>query len=386
MSKIRIVLAHGALADYPEGGGHWMGYLQYLLGLDDLGHDVLWLEVMRSSGQGELDQARIQSFFDRMAQYGFQDRCALLLHGEVAEPLTLETAQGYGKTTEEIREFARSADLVWNFCGTLRQPLLSLFKRRVFVDQDPGILQISALSWDLALNDHEVYLTAGTKLHAPDCEVPTLGLTWHPFLQFVYLPIWDIAPDPGPQAPFTSITQWTWEEIWWGQRVLSMTKRDAYLKYIDLPRRVSCRFELAANIHPEDSTGDRELLLNHGWHLSHPHQVAGSPTLYQQYIQHSRAEICCPKPIYRDLKTGWFSERSASYLASGRPVLAEDTGLSEVLPTGDGLLAFNDLEEAMAGASEINAHYQRHMRCAREFAEQYLGSRRCLTAMLAHCG
>ena len=96
MSKIRIVLAHGALADYPEGGGHWMGYLQYLLGLDDLGHDVLWLEVMRSSGQGELDQARIQSFFDRMAQYGFQDRCALLLHGEVAEPLTLETAQGYG--------------------------------------------------------------------------------------------------------------------------------------------------------------------------------------------------------------------------------------------------------------------------------------------------
>jgi hypothetical protein len=356
------------------------------LGLNDLGHDVFWLEIMRSAENNALDGARIATFFERMGHYGFKDRCALLLYAKDTEALNLEAAREYGKTKPDIRELATSADLVWNFCGTLRQPLLSLFKRRVLVDQDPGILQISALSWDLALNDHHVFLTAGNKLHAPDCQVPTLGLIWHPFLQFVYLPMWETAPEPGPAAPFTSITQWTWEEVWWGDRVLSATKRDAYLRYIDLPRHVPCRFELAANIDASDDTGDRERLLSHGWRLVHPHQVAGSPALYRDYVRQSRAEISCPKPIYRELKTGWFSERSASYLASGRPVLAEDTGFSDVLPVGEGLVAFTDQKEAAEKALDIHVHYDRHTRAARELAEEYLGSRRCLTRMLAHCG
>src|SRR5262249_9690875 len=159
--------------------------------------------------------------------------------------------------------------------------------------------------------------------------------------------------------------------------VLSTSKRDAYLQYVELPRRADRAFELAANMDPTDDTGDRELLLSHGWQLRHPHKVAGSPALYQQYIRHSRAEISCSKPIYRELKTGWVSDRSACYLASGRPVLAEDTGFSDVLPTGEGLLTFNSLEEAIAGAREIDAHYQRHRRSARKVAEEYLGSRRC---------
>jgi hypothetical protein len=384
MSNIRIVLAHGALASYPEGGGHWAGYLQYLLGLADLGHDVFWLEIYARSGSAARDEAVITAFFDRMRQYGFGDRCALLCYEQDAV-LSLESAREYGKSKQEIREIFRSADLLWNFACAVRQPLLSLFKRRVLVDGDPGHLQVSALTWDLGLKDHDLFLTAGTRLHSPGCEVPTLGLTWRPFLQFVYLPMWEEAPDPGPGAPFTSVTQWTWEELWLGDRVLSVSKRDAYLRYLDLPARSQRPIQLAANLAHDDDTGDRERLLSHGWELVDPHRVAGSPSLYQKYIRHSRAEISCPKPIYRELQTGWFSERSACFLASGRPVLAEETGLNGILPNGSGLVTFRDFDEAVAGVHDIDANYEQHKRSARELAEAFLSSRRCLTAMLASC-
>jgi hypothetical protein len=215
--------------------------------------------------------------------------------------------------------------------------------------------------------------------------VPTLGVGWTGFLQFVYLPMWRAAPDPGPRAPFTSVTQWNWGELWLGDRVLSVAKRDAYLRYVELPRVSGRPFELAANIHPDDATGDRELLASHGWRLTDPHVVAASPARYRDYIARSRAEISCPKPIYRELGTGWFSDRSACYLASGRPVLAEETGFSEALPTGGGLVAFRDLDEARAGVAAIDADYERHSRAARELAEAYLDSRRVLESMLAAC-
>ncbi len=153
-----------------------------------------------------------------------------------------------------------------------------------------------------------------------------------------------------------------------------------------MPQRSRRAFELAANIHPEDSTGDRQLLLRHHWKLVHPHSIAGSPASYQQYIKRSRAELLCPKPIHRQLKSGWFSDRSAGYLASGRPVLAEDTGFSDHLPTGRGLLCFNDLEEAVAGVAEIDRNYSEHMRAARELAEEYFNSQKSLPAMLSACG
>jgi hypothetical protein len=234
-------------------------------------------------------------------------------------------------------------------------------------------------------SNHHVFLTAGCKVHDPDCEIPTLGLKWHSFPQFVHLPMWPLAPDPGAQAPFTSVTQWNWEEIWWNDRPLSIAKRDAYVRIVELPRRSGRPFELAANIHPTDPARDRELLAANGWTVADPHQVATSPALYQEYIRRSRAEICCPKPIYRELRTGWFSDRSACYLATGRPVLAEDTGFAEHFPTGRGLLVFRNLEEAVAAVAEIDRNYAAHSRAAREFAEAYLDAQRCLAPMLDAC-
>ena len=386
MSRLRIVLGGAKLASYQEGGGHWSWYLQYMLGLKGLEHDIFWLELLPAADDPVLNQRLISAFFDRMKHYGLAEHCGLLLVPKNDARPSVETSQVFGLTAAELREIIHSADLLWNFACGIRQPLLSQFKRRVLIDVDPGHLQVSQLSWDMDLNDHDLFFTVGLKMQDSDCEVPRLDLVWHPFLPAVYLPLWQATPGPQADAPFTSITQWTWSELWLGERVLSISKREAYLRVLELPKRAGRTFELAVNLHPDDSTGDRELLLANGWKLADPHQVAASPAAYADYIRRSRAEISCPKPIFRELKTGWLSDRSAAYLASGRPVLAEDTGLSDHLPTGEGLLVFRDLEEAVAGVAEIDAHYEHHCRATRMFAEEHLDSGRCLRKMLALCG
>ena len=386
MSRLRIVLGGRNLAGYPEGGGHWSCFLQYMLGLKALDQDVFWLELLSDANDGTLNQRLIAAFFDRMKHYGLGEQCAVLLVPKNGPGQALGSSQVFGRTEAELREIIRSADLLWNFAATIRQPLLSEFRHRALIDGDPGHLQVSALSWEMDLGDHDLFFTAGLKMQDPDCEAPRFNLAWHPFRQFVYLPLWQATPGAPADAPFTSVTEWTWLELWLGERVLSASKRAAYLRVLELPRRAGRSFELAANFNPNDTTGDRELLIANGWKLADPHQVAASPAAYADYIRRSRAEISCPKPIYRELKTGWLSDRSAAYLASGRPVLAEDTGFSDHLPTGEGLLAFRDLEEAFAGVAEIDAHYEHHCRAARMFAEEYLDSGRCLNRMLALCG
>ena len=386
MPRLRIVLANNSLAGYPQGGGHWSCFLQYPFGLRALGHDVFWLEVLQSSGNPVRDKRLIDIFFGRFHRYGFTDHCALLLYDQhVTEP-TLESAHAFGMSKQRIREVAQETDLLWNFACSLRPPLLFLFRRRVLVDGDPGHLQVSALTWDMSIQDHHLVLSSGMNLHGRDCEVPTLGVKWHRFAQFVDLPLWKFASDPGVNAPFSSVTEWTWEHLEFKGRALSVSKRDAYMRYVDLPRRAQRPFQLAANIDRDDSTGDLESLRKMGWKLVNPHRVARTPSIYQNYIKRSRAEFCCPKPVHRELKTGWFSDRSAGYLASGRPVLAEDTGFSEHLPTGRGLLSFSNFDQAVAGVAEIDRNYLQHMRAARELAQEHLSSEKCRPMLLAACG
>jgi hypothetical protein len=386
---VRIVLGSGRLINYQQGGGHWAWFLQYPFGLRALGHDVFWIELMASSGDRGRDQTLVRDFFQRLASYGLDRECALLLFNGNADGnvdvQSLEQCELFGRSRADLVEIIRSADLLLNFCCVVRPPLLSMFKRRVLLDFDPGHLQVSALSWDLAFREHHVLLTIGARLHAPDCAVPTLGLSWRTFEPLVYLPMWELAPDPGPQAPFTSVTQWTWEELAWQGRCISVSKRAAYLEYLDLPRLADRPFELAANIGAADPTGDRQLLQDHGWRVADPHRVSASPTQYQQYIRGSRAEFMCAKPIHVAMKTGWFSDRSIAYLASSRPVLAQETGFSERLPTGRGLLGFRDMREAVVGAAEIDGNYAKHSRAARELAEAFFDSRKCLTGLLAAC-
>jgi len=382
---VRIVLGNSNLAKYPHGGGHWSWFLQYPLGLKSLGDDVLWLELLGSSGDRSRDLHLIKNFFRRLAAYDLDQQGALLLFEGDLELQPFERSEVFGRSREDLVQVIQSADLLLNFCGSVRQPLLTLFKRRAFLDFDPGHLQVTASEWDYGLREHDVLLTIGSRIHALDCAIPTLGFKWRTFEPIAYLPMWQATPDPGPTAPFSSVTQWTWEELAWQGALISVSKRAAYLEYLELPRLAGRRFELAANIGEADPTRDRELLERHGWTVADPHRTSGSPADYQKYIQGSRAEFMCAKPIHVVMKTGWFSDRSIAYLASGRPVLAQETGFGERLPTGLGLLAFRDLAEAVAGVAEIDGNYARHSRAAREIAEASFDSRKCLRALLSAC-
>jgi hypothetical protein len=386
MTSLRVVLGNGSLARYPQGGGHWIIRIQYLLGMRALGHDPVLLELFWSTGNRDRDESLIASFFDRLEKYGLKECGALLFWPQGATEQSLELASAYGKTMLQIREIIKSADLLWNDCAGVRHPLLGMFKHRVLMDLDPGHLQVAALDVDMDIYDHHSFLTVGKKMQDPDCGVPTLGLRWQTCTPFVYLPMWNTSVAPAPERPFTSVTHWTWGELWFKEKILSTSKRQAYLRYVELPARTARPFELAAGIDTEKEAEDRVSLRSFGWSIVDPWKVAHSPGDYQRYIQGSRAEISCPKPIFRELRTGWFSDRSVCYLASGRPVLAEDTGFSEYLPTGEGLLTFRNMQEAVDGVARIDSDYNRHRRSARKIAQEFFDSGRCLEIILGSCG
>jgi hypothetical protein len=382
---MRIVLGNGSLINHQQSGGLWSWLLQYPLGLKALGHDIVWLELMRSSGDADGDTLAVREFYKLLAAFGLERDCAVLIFDGHLDFQPFERCQVIGRERNQVEAAIRDADLLLNVCCAIRQPMLSMFKHKALLDFDPGHLQISALSWDMGIADHDVFLTLGGRINEPGCEIPRLGLQWRTFESAIYLPMWRNADEPPAHAPFTSVTHWTWEELPWRGRLLSVSKRTAYLNYVALPILARRPFELAAYIEPEDTTGDRELLAQNGWRLVHPRDAVSSVGAYQQYIAASRAEFMCPKPVHVELQTGWFSERSIAYLISGRPVLAQDTGFSERIAAGRGLLTFRNLDEAVAGVAEIDANYRRHSAAARELAAEIFDSRRRLPAMLAAC-
>jgi len=379
-----IVLANRSVASYPQGGGVWSWMLQYPLGLRALGHNIFWLELMKSSGDAARDGQLASDFLARIAPYGLAPHAAVLVFKDL-DLQDLKHAEVYGRPALTVYDLVRSADLLWNFACAVRLPFLARFGRRALIDVDPGHLQVISTQYQIGLKEHQVFLTVGPNLPSPNCEAPKLGLTWHGFLPFVYLPMWQPSAAPAHDAPFTSITQWTWEEYSFEGRVMSASKRAAYMRYVDLPKRAGRAFELAAHIGETDPAGDRAKLEAGGWRLADPHRVTPTPEAYREYLSASRAEILCPKPMFREWRTGWFSDRSVCYMALGRPVLAEDTGFGDFIPTGRGVLSFRDIDEAAAGVAEIDGNYEHHSRVARELAGDLLNSDRQLRAMLEVC-
>jgi hypothetical protein len=383
---MKIVLGSSRLAAYLQGGGHWSWYVQYLLGLRALGHDTFFLELLPKSHRPDIDDRCISVFFARMRRLGFGERCAVLLHDRGRPPLVSDECI-YGIGTVSLKEIIRDADVLWNFHGSIPAPLLHDFKWKALLDVDPGLLQVSeALGWNGGIYEHDVLFTVGSKINDRDCEIPKLRDNWQPVFPCVHLPFWRVDPPRG-QASITSVTQWNWgDDLPFNGRTLSSSKRDAYLRFLDLPKRCSTSFVLAANIPPNDVTGDRELLSEHRWTLVHPHQCIRTVAEYQRFIRDSIAEFGCAKSVYTALRTGWFSDRSAAYLASGRPVIVEDTGLGDHLPTGIGLLTFTTFDQAAGAVDELLRNYPRHQKAAREIAESYLSTEHVLAKMVDYCG
>jgi hypothetical protein len=363
------ILVSGMVAGDPWQGGATTAVLQYFEGLRRLGHEVLVVEPV--------------------------DAAALALSGTVAAYLrSLGRLAGHAALLErggtrtlglsyaEIERFAGEADLLLNVSGMLRdERLLEPIGVRAFLDLDPGFNQVwAAEGFDFGLDRHTHCVSVGTRVGEPDCPVPTLGRRWIGTLPPVALPRWPVAESVG--RAWTTVGNWrsygspTHEGLHYGQRAHSMRG------LIELPRRSGARFELALAIHP-DERDDLGALAENGWTLVDPTAVAATPIAYARFVRRSRAELGVAKQGYVVSRGGWFSDRSAAYLASGKPVVAQDTGFGAVLPTGTGLLAFDDVETAAAAIEAIEGDMGRHRRAAREIAAEYLDAARVLPALLA---
>jgi hypothetical protein len=379
-----IVVA-GALAQKPGQAGHTWQFLQYLLGLRRLGWEVLFLDELETDmcvdKHGHRcspeDSINLDYFQSVMTEFGLAESCALIAEGRSV----------FGVSHAVAVERTRRSALLLNVMGYLADDvILAAAPRRVFLDTDPGYGQM----WrELGLADifagHDDHVTIAENIGRVDCAIPTAGLSWHTTPQPVFLDAWR-ANGPPSSDTFTSVGAWRGpyapielNGITYGLRV------HEFRKFIDLPQRTGRRFELALDIDPAE-TSDLALLDANGWDLVNPIGVAHSPAAYRSYLQSSLAELMVSRGIYVQTRSGWFSERSICYLASGRPVLAQDTGLDGLYPLGEGLLAFRTVEEAADGVEEICADYPRHSVAARELAEAYFGSDQVLGRLLSSLG
>lgn len=378
-----VAVVAGALANKPRNGGAAWVRISWALGLARLGLEVWFLEeISRGAcvdGRGRAADfeasLNLRYFQEVTARFGLATRSALVY--EAGERI-------HGRGARELFELAEQADLLVNISGHLAwEPLKTRFRRRVYVDLDPGFTQL----WRRGsrLDGHHHYLTVGENMGTGHCSLPTGGLRWRPIRQPVVLEQWPVSGS-GDRGRFTTVATWRgpYGPVEHRGRKFGL-KLHEFRKYVELPRLVPSTFELALAIHPADRR-DLDLLAGQGWRLADPMVVAGHPDSFRSYLHGSGAEFSVAQGIYVETRSGWFSDRSARYLASGKPVLVQDTGFGRSLPVGEGLVPFRTLGEAVSGAHRIASDYDRHARAARLLAEEHFDSDRVLRGLLEDVG
>jgi hypothetical protein len=380
----KVIVGSGFVAKYPQGGGVFSVVLQYLLGLRRLGCQVCWLELLWP--QGAHDHALIRQFAERLAAFGLEDEFCLIYFPHGKWPAAGPTRECYGWSQERFAGFCAESDLLLDLCASVRPPdLLAAVRRAAFVDLDPGFMQLWMTQEDLGQHAHDLFFTVGQNVGRPSCPVPTSGINWQTFWPPVDVDLWR-GGRGNPNAPFSTVSQW------WGYpptcydgEEYDGSKRTEFLRFVELPRRSGHAFELAVNIHPGE-VEDRNLLLENGWCLRDPYEVAGDFVAYRDYVRRACAEFSVAKPGYVKSRSGWFSDRSACYLAAGRPVLVQETGFSADLPTGRGVLSYATLEQAVAAVRELRNNYELHCQAALEIAREYFAAEKVLAKLLRESG
>jgi hypothetical protein len=288
---------------------------------------------------------------------------------------------------DDVQAFAARADGVLSLAAHYRSepwPLLEDVRPRLLLEQDPGYTHLWAADVDPAtiFGVHDTYFTVGANIGTPRSRLPTCGLEWHPLWPPVVLDWW---PAPGPPARdrFTTVGAWRdYGYLEFEGRVLG-PKVDEFERFLSLPDLAREPLELALAIDPDDP--DRARLVAHGWLLGDPGLVS-TPERYREYVCSSRGEFSCAKGGYAGTRGGWFSDRSACYLAAGRPVVLQSTGFEDVLPVGPGVFAVQTAEEAAGAMSEIRGDYARHSTAARELAREHFDGERLLGDALELAG
>lgn len=390
--KLRIVVG-GYIGLLPAGGVTW-DYVQYPAGLAALGHDVYYIEDTRlwpiyQPEESRWDDAtpsvahlqRVMDAFDLSSRWAYRDEAS---------------GQTFGLGIDQLNEICRTADVFINIsCSTCMRDEYRAIPARVLIDTDPMFTQIQYLSPQMftpgepALRElvdaHNFHFTFGENIHGADCRMPDCGINWRPTRQPVCLSHWRASNPPNNGSAYTTLMNWSaarrleYEGETWGQKDLE------FQRFVKLPDRVP-DVALAVAVGQTGGAGQpfpATEVRDAGWRVLDPETCAPDWRSYNSFIEASRGEFSVAKETYVKARTGWFSCRSACYLAAGRAVITQDTGWSKYLPAGEGLLAFDDLDGAAAALERVESDPLRHSCAAREIAEEHFDSARVLGSLLA---
>ncbi len=378
----------GFMGSCPISGVVWQ-HIHYIVGLMDLGHDVFYIEDSAripynpETFETSEDYRHAASVLQRLAQqHGFEGRWGYC-------PRYLEHFKdSAGLSFAQIRQLYRDADLILNVCGSqeFNEDLLAS-NNIIYVESDPGVEQIKV---DLGIKNtvdylarHRSLFTFGENVGADDFPVPTHGHRWMSTRQPVVVRFWANNDSPPPVgAVFTTIANWSTsgrKDITWRGENYLWSKSLEFLKFVRAPRLAGEPFEMATDIKDEET---RRLFLENDWRLTLPHALSADFEAYRSYIKNSKGEFTAAKDQYVRLRTGWFSDRSACYLAASRPVITQETGFSKYYGGGKGLLAFSTPEEIPELVRQINADYAAHSRAAGEIGRAVFGSDVVLKSLL----
>ena len=388
MTRKRIVVM-GFMAGIPIAGVVWQ-HLHYIVGLQRLGHEVWYLEDSArlpynpATGEVSNDYSYALETLARLAaQFGFEGRWAFC-------PRYLPGDPCHGLTRPKMRELYRTADAILNICGSqeLNDDVRSC-ERILYLESDPGMEQIRVDKGDPVpleyLSRHHALFTFGENIGS-ESPIPTHQFRWLPTRQPVVTDFWKTAAPPPGGAVFTSVANWNTGGVkdieWRGDNYL-WSKSLEFFKFIEAPARSGEIFELATHI---KDAATREQFLRHGWRFTDPDRMSVDHDLYRRYLQDSKGEFTVAKDQYVRLNTGWFSDRTACYLAAGRPAITQETGFTRHYGENRGLFAFRTLDEIAEAVRAINADYPAQCRAAYEVAAEYFEATKVLASLLDRAG
>jgi hypothetical protein len=378
----------GTVASDPYAGMAWM-HMQIAAGLLRLGHEVHYLETTSSWPYDPIRQARVCSsdysvpYLARVAEgFGLGDRWAYRR--------SYSDKAWFGPSRHSAEDLLAHGDAVFNVSGATRLAEEGLkVGRLVLFGTDPVYQEIAYANGQedivTLIEEHDDFVTYGENIGAPDCPVPPLPRLRSRTRQPVLLDLWESGP--ASRDEFTTVCNFrqTGKDIVFRNQTYYWSKHHEFLKFVDLPSRTDQTLEVATGFVSLDA-GDRSALEAHGWQLTDAHAFTADPWPYRDYVRSSRGEFTVAKDQNVRLRSGWFSERSALYLASGRPVVSQDTGFGKFVPTGKGLFAVETADEAVDALDAINSDYDRHSRAARAIAEEYFRAETVLARVLDDLG
>ena len=380
----------GFMGGMPIAGVIWQ-HIHYVVGLQRLGHEVYYIEdSARLPYNPETFEVNDEvdypgKILDRLAgEFDFKNRWAFCARYLKETPTT-------GLPLKKIRQLYREADAILNICGTqeFNDDLLQS-DRIIYVESDPGVEQIridkgvgSTIDY---LRRHRSLFTFGENVGTKSFLVPTHNLKWLPTRQPVVIDLWKTNRAPPRAAVFTSVANWSTSGLkditWRGEKYLWSKSRE-FLRFVAAPKKAGETFELATNI--KDAKARAKFLRN-GWRFHSPLQVSVDYWLYRDYVRRSKGEFTVAKDQYVRLNTGWFSDRSACYLAAGRPVIIQQSGFTQHYGNDGGLFAFSSTKEIVDAVKAINADYARHSRAARYIARDVFEAEKVLASLLGRAG